>query len=207
LIHEFGVDITNNIIVEEDPYSFASNNNLFLIPGYAYHQITQSLAESKRYVVLPIAMGLHTVEVDQSQVILEPLLASTQRSWMRKDMTINSQSKTADDIQGPIVLAYAATRSDNSTIDPVSKVIVIGNSTFIYNENLNSYANNDFFMNCVNWLSDGHTENSISPRIIGADKFIVRGSVFNRLVLVSLVLMPLIPFICAFLIWYFRRNR
>lgn len=207
LIHDFGVDITNNIIVEEDPYSFTSNNNLYLIPGYAFHQITQSLAESKQYVVLPIAMGLHNVEVDQNQVNLEPLLASTQRSWMRKDMTINSDTKTENDIQGPFVLAYAVTKTGTSTNDSVSKVVVIGNSTFIFNENFNLYANRDFFMNSVNWLSDGHSENSISPRIIGADKFIVRGSNFTRLVLVSLVLMPLIPFISAFLIWYFRRNR
>jgi len=206
LFHAFGIDITNNIIVEEDPYSFVSNNNLYLIPGYAFHQVTQSLAESKRYVVFPIAMGLHTLDVDPNQVVVEPLLASTQRSWMRTDMTINSATKTENDIQGPIALAYAATKLNNSN-NEVSKVIVIGNSSFIFNENLGSYANRDFFMNCVNWLTGGGEENSIAPRVIGADKFIVRGSSFTRLVIVSLVFMPLIPFICAFLIWYFRRNQ
>lgn len=206
LLHELGIDITNNIIVEEDPYSFVSNNNLYLIPGYAYHQVTQSLAESKRYVVFPIAMGLHTLDVDPNQVIVEPLLASTQRSWMRTDMTIKSATKTENDVQGPIALAYAATKLNNSNKE-VSKVIVIGNSSFIFNENLGSYANRDFFMSCVSWLTGGNKESSISPRVIGADKFIVRGSNFTRLVLVSLVFMPLIPFICAFLVWYFRRNQ
>jgi ABC-2 type transport system permease protein len=206
VLHTFGIDITNNIIVEEDPTSHISNNSLYLIPGYAYHPITQTLAESKRYVLLPIAMGLHTLDYDTAQITLEPLLASSPRSWMRTDMASTSTSKTEADLQGPIALAYASTKT-NSSNNSVSRVVVIGNSTFIYNENLNSIANRDFFMSCVNWLSGSRGENSISPRIIGADKFIVRGDDFTRLMVISLIVMPLIPFICALLIWYFRRNQ
>jgi ABC-type uncharacterized transport system involved in gliding motility auxiliary subunit len=126
---------------------------------------------------------------------------------MRTDMTINSATKTEKDIQGPVVLAYASTKLKSTASKETSKVIVIGNSAFIFDENLGSNANRDFFMSCVSWLTDGNDENSIAPRTIGADKFIVRGSNFTRLVVVSLVFMPLIPFICAFLIWYFRRNQ
>jgi ABC-2 type transport system permease protein len=207
VLHTYGIDITNNLVVEEDPYSHVSNNNLYLIPGYAYHTITQVLAESKRYVVLPIVLGLHTLDYDTTLITLEPLLASSPRSWMRTDMSSTSTSKTETDIQGPVPLAYAATKTDSSFSNMVSRLVVIGNSTFIYNENIESYANRDFFMNCVNWLSGGRGENSIPPRIIGADKFIVRGDNFTRLLIISLVVMPLIPFICAFIIWYFRRNQ
>lgn len=206
LLHGYGIDITNNIIVEEDPYSHVSNNNLFLIPGYAYHAITKALAESKRYIILPIAMGLHTLDVDTNQVILEPLLASSQRSWMRTDMASKSTSKTEADQQGPIALAYASTRSESKNNNN-SQVVVIGNSSFIFNENFDSNANRDFFMSSVNWLTGGVGENSISPRIIGADKFIIRGVDFTRLFIITLIVIPLIPLICAFVIWYYRRNQ
>lgn len=206
LLHEFGIDITNNLVIEEDGNSHVGNNNLYLIPGYAYHPITTNLADSKRYVVLPIAMGLHTLEYDTSQVTLEPLLATTPKSWMRMDLAITSPSRTEADIPGPIPMAYAATRSGRSG-NGDARVVVIGNSTFINNGNLDTYANRDFFLNSVNWLVGERDDYSISPRIIGADKLIVRGSDFIKLMIISVVILPLIPFLGAILIWYLRRNQ
>jgi ABC-type uncharacterized transport system involved in gliding motility auxiliary subunit len=83
---------------------------------------------------------------------------------------------------------------------------VVGNSTFIYNDNINAYANHDFFLNCMSWLVGGRAEESITPRIIGADKLIVRGSDFTKLITITLFVLPLIPFLGAFLVWYLRRN-
>jgi ABC-2 type transport system permease protein len=207
LLHEFGIDITNNLVVEEDANSHVSNNNLYLIPGYSFHFITQKLAESKQYVILPIAMGLHTLDFNKDEIKLELLLASTPRSWMRTDMTIASTAKISEDIQGPIPLAYASTRIGSGYGSGDSRIVVIGNSTFITNSNLETYANRDFFLKSIGWLAGDRESDSISPRIIGADKLIVRGNDFVKLVVIVLVVMPLIPFSSALAIWYLRRNR
>jgi ABC-2 type transport system permease protein len=207
LLHEFGVDISNNLVVEEDPSSHVTNNNLYVIPGYAYHYITSKLAESKRYIILPIVMGLHTLDVNTDEIKVEPLLASTPRSWMRTDMTITVPTKTETDTQGPIPLAYTVTRLGSGYGGGDSRIIVIGNSTFINNNNLDAYANHDFFLNCAAWLVGGREDESISPRIIGADKLIVRGNDFIKLLIISVVVLPLIPFIGALMVWYLRRNR
>jgi ABC-2 type transport system permease protein len=207
LLHQFGVDITNNVVVEEDPTSHVGNNTLYLIPGYALHPITQQLAESKRYVILPIAMGLHTLEYNKDEVVLDVLLATTPKSWMRTDMSLTSEERSSGDISGPIPMSYAATRIGSGYGNGDSRVIIIGNSTFTYNNNLDAYANRDFFLNCINWLVGGREEESISPRIIGADKLIVRGNDFIKLIIISLGVLPGIPFIGALLIWYLRRNQ
>ncbi len=102
-------------------------------------------------------------------------------------------------------MAYAATRTSSGTED--TRVVVVGNSTFINNGNLDAYANRDFFLNAINWLAGRGEEDAISPRIIGADKLIVRGTDFTRLVIICLVVLPLIPFGGAFVIWRLRRNR
>jgi gliding motility-associatede transport system auxiliary component len=207
LLHEFGIDITNNLVVEEDSNSHVGNNNLYLIPGYAQHSITEKLAESQRYTVLPIAMGLHTLDYDQSQVKLEPLLATTPRSWMREDMNITSPSRTETDLPGPLPVAYAATRTGSGYGNGDAQVVVVGNSTFINADNIDAYANRDFFLSCVNWLVGGHGEQGISPRIINADRLIVRGTEFVMLLALSVVILPLLPFAGAFVTWYTRRNR
>jgi len=207
LLHNFGVDISNNFVIENDPNSHLTNNNLYLIPGYVFHAITQKLADSKRYVVLPIAMGLHTLDFNEDEIRLEPLLASTPKSWMRTDMTIGSGAKTDADTAGPIPLAYAVTKSGAGYGGGDSRLIVLGNSTFINNENLETYANRDFFLNSVGWLVGERTSDAISPRIIGADRLIVRGSDFTKLAAISLFVLPMLPLLGAFAIWYLRRNR
>jgi hypothetical protein len=207
LTRAYGIDITNNIVFEEDPSSYAGNNNLFLIPGYAFHSITEKLAESKRYVVLPIAMGLHLLEGNQDLFHQDILLASSPNSWMRTDISISSGVKTDVDKSGPIPLAYAANRTALESDKGESKIVVIGNSSFIYNENIESNANRDFISSCVNWLTGSQEVDPISPRVIGADRFIVRGNEFIRLILICLVLMPFIPFSGAVLMWYLKRNQ
>ena len=207
LLHLFAIDITNNLVVEEDSAAYVSNNKLYLIPEYAYHFITTKLAESKRYVILPIAMGLHTLDFNKDQINVELLLASSPRSWMRTDMTINSTTKTDSDTQGPIPLAYASTLVGSGYGGGDSRIIVIGNSTYLNKENIESSANHDFFLSCVSWLVGGREEETISPRVIGADKLIVRGNDFIKLVIICLAVLPLIPFIGALAIWYLRRNQ
>jgi len=207
LAQQFGLDISNNLVVEEDPYSHVSNNNMYLVPGYADHSITRKLAESKRYLILPISMGLFIMDVDPDEIRQEVLLASSPNSWMRTDLSIQSKAQTGKDVAGPIPLAYAVTRMSAGSGKGDSRLVAVGNATFIYNENLDTNANRDFFLSCVNWLLDGRGEETISPRIIGADKLIVRGSDFVRLVVISIIILPAISFFGALMTWYLRRNQ
>ena len=207
LLNQYGLDIANNLVVEEDQYSHVTNNKLYLIPGYAYHTITRALAEAKKYVVLPIAMGLLEKDVDPATITKEPLLASSPNAWMRTDLTIKSQTQTGKDVAGPIPLAYAISRQAKEAASGDGRVVAIGNSTFIYNENLDNDANRDFFLSAVRWLLGGRGEETISPRVIGAEKLIVRGADFIKLAVVSLVVLPLIAFAGAGLIWWLRRNQ
>ena len=88
-----------------------------------------------------------------------------------------------------------------------SRIVAVGNATFIYDNNLDTNANRDFFLSSVSWLVGGRGDETISPRIIGADKLIVRGSDFTRLMVISIFVLPGIPFLGALAIWYMRRNQ
>ena len=164
LLNQFGIDIANNLVVEEDQYSHLSNNKLYLIPGYAYHTITRALAEAKRYMMLPIAQGLMIKDVDPEKITQEPLLASSPKSWMRTDPTIKSETQTGQDVAGPIPLGYAVTRQGKDAATGDSRIVAVGNATFIYNEDLDTGANRDFFLSGVRWLLGGRGEETISPR-------------------------------------------
>ena len=110
-------------------------------------------------------------------------------------------------LPGPSRLAYAVTRQGKDSATGDSRIVAVGNATFIYNENLDTNANRDFFLSGVSWLLGGRGEETISPRVIGADKLIVRGSDFVKLAVISLIVLPMIAFFGAVMIWYLRRNQ
>ncbi len=207
LLNQYGIEISNNLVVEEDEYSHVTNNKLYLIPGYAYHTITRALAEAKRYLVLPIAQGMLVKDVDPNKITQEPLLATSPSSWMRTDLTLTSETQTGQDVAGPIPLAYAVTRQAEAAGAGDSRIVTIGNSTFIDNDNLDTNANRDFFLSSVRWLLGGRGEETISPRVIGAERLIVRGTDFVKLAVVTLLVLPAIAFAGALAIFYMRRNQ
>ena len=83
---------------------------------------------------------------------LEPLLATTPRSWMRSDMSATSGTRAGSDAPGPIPMAYAASRTSSGSDD--ARVVVVGNSTFVNNNQLDAYANRDFFLKFFNKQSN-----------------------------------------------------
>ncbi|WP_317854354.1 Gldg family protein [Chakrabartyella piscis] len=208
LLNLYGVDIHNNFVVEEDSDHYTGNNNMYLIPGYVYHSITENLAEDRNYVVLPIAMGLQSVSYDETECRVDYLLLSSTNSWMRTDVTIEATSKTDADVDGSIPLAAGIVKSNAKYGATDTKIVVIGNSSFVYTSNIEAQGNRDFFISCANWLAGGsETSSTISSKIINADVFIVRGSDFARLSILCVVVLPLIAFIGAFMVWIFRRNQ
>ena len=94
---------------------------------------------------------------------------------MRTDLSIKSETQTGQDVAGPIPLAYAVTRQAGEAGAGDSRIVAVGNSTFVDNENLDNDANRDFFLSAVSWLLGGRGEETISPRVIGAEKLIVPG--------------------------------
>lgn len=207
LLNSYGIDIHNNFVVEEDSNFYLSNNNMYLIPGYAYHSITEALAEDKNYVILPIAMGIRSVPVDKTICKVSPLLLTTEKSWLRADMTIQTGTRTEQDINGPIPVACAVVKSNAKQGEKDTRLVVIGNSSFIYNANIEIQANNDFFISCVNYLQGSREVNTISPKIINADTFLVRGNDFTKLAVICIGILPMIAFIGAYMVWRLRRNQ
>lgn len=207
ILNGFGIDIHNNFVLEEDSNFYMGNNRMVLMPGYVFHSITEALAEEKNYVILPVSMGLRTVPVDKALVKTTPLLLSSEKSFMRTDVTNQSSERIETDIDGPITLASASIKSNAKIGEKDSRMVVIGNSNFINNESIDTQANSDFFMSCINYFQSSPEMNVISPKIINADTFLVRGSDFTKLSVICIGVLPMIAFIGAYMVWRIRRNQ
>lgn len=207
LMNEFGIGIVNNYVVEEDSIHYLSNRKLYLIPLFGSHEITKQIAEQDQMVILPIAAALSTTDYDKTEITNTALLQSSDKSWIRVDMTITDANQAANDYLGPAPLAYASVKSNVKWGNNAARMVVIGNSSFIYDGNFEVQANRNFFLNCTSWLSGDRETDIISSKVINSGTIIIRGSEFTGLAVVCIAVLPGLAFIAAFAVWMLRRNQ
>lgn len=207
LTGEFGIGITNNYVVEEDSQFYLSQYNLYLIPQMGSHPITDPIIAAGTLVILPIVRGLGTIDYDKSEITNTVLLKSSDKSWIRADMTIADQNFTKDDYVGPAPLAYASVKSNVKWGTEAARMVVIGNSSFALDGSIEVQANRDFFLNCALWLSGDKGTETIASKTINSGSIIIRGSEFTGLAVLCLAVLPGLVFLTAFVVWVRRRNQ
>jgi hypothetical protein len=207
LAYDFGIGIINNYVVEEDSSYYLSQYKLYLIPRYGRHEITTQIAEQGKMVILPVVRGLGQIEYDKDEITNTVLLQSSDKSWIRADMTITDSTQTADDYLGPAPLAIASVKSNVKWGQNAARMVVVGNSAFAYDGNIEAQANRDFFLNCAFWLSGSRDTDVISSKAINSGAIIIRGSEFTSLAIVCIAVLPGLAFLAAFAVRMFRRNQ
>jgi len=89
------------------------------------------------------------------------LLKSSDLTWAETDpATMFSGKPTFDrghDVQGPLPLAMALELGRAVGGGPIGRLVVIGNSEFASNANINLGANSDLLLNAVGWLARENT--------------------------------------------------
>lgn len=205
LMNAYGIDISNNYVVEEDPSYYLSTSDMYLIPRYGAHEITKPIGEAERLVILPLARGLGGVDYDESKVTRDVLLLTSDRAWARVDVSIPDENKTAKDVSGPIPLGMAASRGSDGNLS--SRVVVLGDATFACDGNITVQANGDLLLNSVNWLHGSREGELIGGKVLNSDVMIVRGSEFVKLAVICCAVMPMLAFCGALCLWYLRKNR
>lgn len=207
MTNDFGIGIINNYVVEEDASYYLPQYKLYLIPRFGRHEITTQIAEQGKMVILPVVRGLGAVDYDKNEISNTILLQSSSKSWIRADMTITEPEQTENDYMGPAPLAFASVKSNVKWGQNAARMVVIGNSAFSYDGNIEVQANRDFFLNCVLWLSGSREADVISSKSINSGTIIIRGSEFTTLAVLCIAVMPALAFIAAFVVWIIRRNQ
>jgi hypothetical protein len=202
----YGIGVMNNYVIEEDPSYYYTDNNLYLIPRYAGHPVTQPIGLRKKMVILPLCRGISRLPEISSDVNADELLLSSDKSRARVDMTRSSDADAASDILGPVPLAYASVKDPPEIGGRSSRVIVIGDSDFISATNIKVQANGDLFLNSMNWLLGGRESEVITGKTINADVLMIRGRDFIRIAIICCAVIPLIFLFAALGVWYINRN-
>ena len=95
LLLPYGIRHTNNFVVEEDSRNFYSNNKMYLIPQYNIeNSIVQKLHEDRLFVLFPFASNIDILSDRDRTINVEPLLVSSDKSWIRYDLEDATATQT-----------------------------------------------------------------------------------------------------------------
>ena len=206
LLEFYGIGIKNNFVVEENQNFFYSNNNMYLVPDYTDQSIVESLKEENMAIIFPYSLNLELLKTNDKNLIVEPILRTSDESWSRYNITDATPTKTEQDIAGPANVAVAVERDNSDDRQKNTKIFAAGNAKFVGNDMLDVQGNVDLFMNAVNWVQDKKEAIAIRSKIINSNQMAVNGTMFIVLLAVSILGIPMLAFGAGISVWVRRRH-
>jgi ABC-type uncharacterized transport system involved in gliding motility auxiliary subunit len=194
-----------------------------VVAQYPAHAITQGMRELTAY---PMARSMTPAEGGANNRTAEPLLSTTPQSWAEADLaSIASESGQVafeaekGDRQGPITLAAAVSApatvtppAGNASPDapadapkPETRIVAVGDSDFVSNFAARVPGNRDFFLNTLNWLSQQENLIAVRPRLPQDHQLALTADQMNRMMLLSLFIIPGLVFATGVYTWWRRR--
>jgi ABC-type uncharacterized transport system involved in gliding motility auxiliary subunit len=201
----YGIRFDFGVLIELNKNYNTGDNPYYSVPDMSNHEITRALLEKRSPVVLPLARGVSALDVRRQSAQLVPLLASSQMSFLRTDLSQNTPDITDMDIQGPITLGMAVF---DTVGDQETRIAAIGCGTLL--EPLNIFGqipgNIDMFMNGLTWLEDRPENLSVRSKSLLTTPMNITAMHVRVLGLVFVVLIPLALFSAGLVTWLKRRH-
>ncbi|MEX0270852.1 GldG family protein [Leptolyngbyaceae cyanobacterium UHCC 1019] len=173
-----------------------------LVSQFGDHPITKDLQENLAFFSVARPLGIKEV----TGVKATPLLFTNATSWAESDLKSQPlQYDAPADQQGPLVLGFALTRPVSGK-KTESRLVVIGNSSFVANGLLEQVANGDVFFNSVRWLSQQEQPVlAVRPKDAKNRRINLTTQQASLTSWLALGILPLLAFGTAIAVWWKRR--
>ncbi|MCK5706277.1 MAG: GldG family protein [Candidatus Aureabacteria bacterium] len=200
-LKNYGFNLNNTVVV--DPPKIRANKG----PAYLYidifsnHEITRNLENAEIVLNLARSVGIQSENIVNGYV-LAGLARTTEKGWGEVNIyTPNFIYDSSTDIKGPVSIAACA---KNNTTD--SKIVVIGDSDFISNKEIEDVGHLTFALNSFNWLGSKKELITIPPRGIEYVHTALSYSQMRIIIWSIVIIFPVLIFIAGILVWW-KRNR
>ncbi|MCS7207329.1 MAG: GldG family protein [Dehalococcoidia bacterium] len=143
-----------------------------------------------------------------------PLVSTSPRSWVTTDKERN-EFLEGKDTPGPVVLGLVVEalapvdeepqRPSPREEQPMTSIVVVGDSDFATNKYYYAYTNSDLFLNAVNWLAKDYALISIRPKPVAFRELVMTRREFNFIRYSSWFLLPAAVAFLALIVWWRHR--
>ena len=201
LVKRWGVAAGNNIVVDPArrlPYVSAAN---LFVTDYTEHPIVNKM--KTLMTLFPLARSISAETPAPSGITVTPLALTSASGWGETDTSNEKfQFNNGQDLKGPVSIAVAVERNQ-----PVkTRLVVIGDSEFMVNGQIDNVGNRDFIMGTLYWLTEQEGLIGISARPIESIKLNLTSSQLSAIFWLSFAGLPALMGLCGVGMWWSRRN-
>ncbi len=206
LLKSWGITLDNRQIVNPEGAAVGLGPAVILVNSYGQHPITKDFGNG-----LSLYSGARPIETTIVEgVQATPLLLTSPQSWAESDLKDeNLKFDPKSDRPGPLTLGVAMSRQGTTTSNNTSesRLIVIGNSGFITNNQFSQQLNSDVFTNSISWLSkqESAAQLSVRPKEPKNRRINLQAAQSSILSWTALGFVPLIGLLSAVILWWLRR--
>ena len=177
--------------------------------------ITRRLADVRgMFVGGTCSLTLEAERVRAANVRLQPLIQAEKGYWAEADYNSTDEAKLQADAlrnQGTLLTIAATIEKGGSADERVqansSRMVVVTNASFIQDNAITQDQQAlDFVSGCVNWLLSREQMIGIAPKVPRTLTFSLDDNSMRNLRWLILVLLPLIPAVLGFAVWWQRRR-
>lgn len=204
----YGVTAADGIVVEGSDSNYLFPAPINLLPEYGSHEITSPLSEGGYYMCLPLAQGLIVGEAPRDTVSVTELLTTSDSAYSKlSGYTMSTYEKEDGDIDGPFALAVAITETleDGGETD-----IIWVSSAYLLDDSTNasiSGGNEDFFLNCINWLCGSESGISIHAKSLSTEYLTISSGTSSMLTMLVVGVIPVCFLAAGIVIWVRRKKQ
>ncbi len=168
---------------------------------YESHPVVREMAG--RPVVMAFPRSLEGKSTDKTTV--EKLFSSLSSSFALTDLSkAEIDPNPEKDKRGPFTMSVAGSYKTGQE-NKDGRFVVVGNSSFIDNGNIQLYGNSDLFLNMLAWLSADEDLISIRPKDPEDRRIQLDQGQMNTVIAISQFGLPLLAFGAGVWIWRKRR--
>ena len=219
LLKEWSIEMGNDVVVDASGIGqlFGGDATVPVVMNYPAHPITEGF---RVMTAFPLARSVKAAEGGARTP--QSLLETSQQSWAETDLKSLASGKVefteGGDRRGPISVGYAVSApateapppplAGNVSEDapkPESRIVAIGDSDFAGNNALGVQGNQDLFLNTVNWLAQQENLIAIRPREAQDRRLSLTADQQQRIMLLSLFIIPGLVFAGGVYAWWKRR--
>jgi ABC-type uncharacterized transport system involved in gliding motility auxiliary subunit len=223
---DWGINAGNDVVLDASGVGqmLGTDASVPVAAQYPTHPITQGFRVLTAY---PMARSMSPIEGGSNSHIAQPLVNTSQQSWAESDIgSLSAKGGQVEfnadkgDRQGPITLASAVSApatvtppppanaspdSPDTPGPPETRVVAVGDSDFASNMAIGVSGNRDMFMNAINWLAQQENLIAVRPRQPQDHRLTLTADQQNRIMVLSLFIIPGLVFASGVYTWWRRR--
>lgn len=199
VLENYNVALNNDVLVENASGMYYPMSQYYLIPKLQQNEITSDFYAKNYQMLVPGSRSIETLLNEKEEVKVFSLLSTSDTAE-----SLNMESEDNNEI-GLFDIA-AVSRYEKSNID--SKIMVMGNSTFLADEVVGTYGQTgiDFFVKMVFWMNDASENAIIEAKPYDTGSITVTAQMQKVTSLLLAVALPLLVFGAGVFVYLRRRH-